>query len=68
MLLLGHLDVVEAKRADWTRDPFTLIEENGYFYGRGTSDMKAMRRHLGRHPDPLQDRAATTPSAPSSWR
>ena len=42
MLLLGHLDVVEAKRQDWTRDPFTLIEENGYFYGRGTSDMKAM--------------------------
>jgi acetylornithine deacetylase/succinyl-diaminopimelate desuccinylase-like protein len=42
MLLLGHLDVVEAKRADWTRDPFSLIEENGYFYGRGTSDMKAM--------------------------
>src|SRR5579872_2393867 len=41
MLLLGHLDVVEAKRADWTRDPFTLIEEKGYFYGRGTSDMKA---------------------------
>src|ERR1700678_850314 len=42
MLLLGHLDVVEAKREDWTRDPFTLIEENGYFYGRGTSDMKAI--------------------------
>ena len=42
MLLLGHLDVVEAKRADWTRDPFTLIEENGYFYGRGTADMKGM--------------------------
>jgi acetylornithine deacetylase/succinyl-diaminopimelate desuccinylase-like protein len=42
MLLLGHLDVVEAKRADWTRDPFKLIDENGYFYGRGTSDMKAM--------------------------
>jgi acetylornithine deacetylase/succinyl-diaminopimelate desuccinylase-like protein len=42
LLLLGHLDVVEAKRADWSRDPFTLIEENGYFYGRGTSDMKAM--------------------------
>jgi acetylornithine deacetylase/succinyl-diaminopimelate desuccinylase-like protein len=42
MLLLGHLDVVEAKREDWVRDPFTLIEENGYFYGRGTSDMKAM--------------------------
>jgi acetylornithine deacetylase/succinyl-diaminopimelate desuccinylase-like protein len=42
MLLLGHLDVVEAKREDWPRDPFTLIEENGYFYGRGTSDMKAL--------------------------
>src|ERR1700722_5688164 len=42
MLLLGPPAVVEAKRADWTRDPFTFIEENGYFYGRGTSDMKAM--------------------------
>ncbi|HLY79399.1 MAG TPA: M20/M25/M40 family metallo-hydrolase [Caulobacteraceae bacterium] len=42
MLLLGHLDVVEAKRADWTRDPFVLIEENGYFYGRGTADMKVI--------------------------
>ena len=42
ILLLVHLDVVEAKREDWTRDPFTLIEENGYFYARGTSDMKAM--------------------------
>ena len=42
MLLLGHLDVVEAKRSDWTRDPFTFIEENGNFYGRGVADMKAM--------------------------
>jgi len=42
MLLLGHLDVVEAKREDWVRDPFKLIEENGYFYGRGTSDMKSI--------------------------
>jgi acetylornithine deacetylase/succinyl-diaminopimelate desuccinylase-like protein len=42
MLLLGHLDVVEAKREDWTRDPFVLIEENGYFFGRGAADMKAM--------------------------
>jgi len=41
VLLLGHLDVVEARRADWTRDPFTLIEENGFFYGRGAADMKA---------------------------
>jgi acetylornithine deacetylase/succinyl-diaminopimelate desuccinylase-like protein len=42
MLLLGHLDVVEAKREDWVRDPFTLIEENGYFYGRGAADMKSV--------------------------
>jgi acetylornithine deacetylase/succinyl-diaminopimelate desuccinylase-like protein len=42
MLLLGHLDVVTAKREDWTRDPYKMVEENGYFYGRGTSDMKAM--------------------------
>jgi acetylornithine deacetylase/succinyl-diaminopimelate desuccinylase-like protein len=41
VLLLGHLDVVEARREDWTRDPFTLVEESGYFYGRGTADMKA---------------------------
>jgi acetylornithine deacetylase/succinyl-diaminopimelate desuccinylase-like protein len=41
MMLLAHIDVVEANRADWTRDPFTLIEENGYFYARGTVDDKA---------------------------
>src|SRR6185312_14394681 len=35
VLLLGHLDVVEARREDWTRDPFVLVEENGYFFGRG---------------------------------
>lgn len=38
--LSGHMDVVAAKRSDWTRDPFTLIQENGYLYGRGTADMK----------------------------
>lgn len=42
MLLLAHIDVVEAKREDWTRDPFTLIEEDGYFYARGAVDDKAM--------------------------
>jgi acetylornithine deacetylase/succinyl-diaminopimelate desuccinylase-like protein len=41
LLLLAHIDVVEAKRADWTRDPFTLVEEDGYFYARGASDDKA---------------------------
>jgi acetylornithine deacetylase/succinyl-diaminopimelate desuccinylase-like protein len=42
LLLLAHLDVVEAKREDWEREPFKLIEENGYFYARGASDDKAM--------------------------
>jgi acetylornithine deacetylase/succinyl-diaminopimelate desuccinylase-like protein len=42
IMLLGHLDVVEAKREDWERDPFKLVEENGYFYGRGASDDKSM--------------------------
>src|SRR3989344_6094496 len=41
ILLLAHIDVVEAKREDWTRDPFTLVEEDGYFYGRGASDDKS---------------------------
>ena len=40
MLILGHMDVVEAKRADWKYDPFGFREEGGYFLGRGTSDMK----------------------------
>jgi acetylornithine deacetylase/succinyl-diaminopimelate desuccinylase-like protein len=42
LLLLGHIDTVEAKREDWTRDPFKLVEEGGYFYARGASDDKAM--------------------------
>jgi acetylornithine deacetylase/succinyl-diaminopimelate desuccinylase-like protein len=41
ILLLAHIDVVEAKREEWTRDPFVLVEENGYFYARGASDDKA---------------------------
>lgn len=41
MLLLAHIDVVEAKREDWTRDPFKLVEENGNFYARGAVDDKA---------------------------
>src|SRR4051812_32837834 len=41
ILLAAHLDVVEAKKADWTHDPFVLREENGYFLGRGAEDNKA---------------------------
>jgi acetylornithine deacetylase/succinyl-diaminopimelate desuccinylase-like protein len=40
VLLIGHLDVVEARREDWTTDPFQFVEKDGYFYGRGTQDMK----------------------------
>src|SRR5215467_1796092 len=41
VLFIGHLDVVEARREDWSSDPFLFLEKDGYFYGRGTEDMKA---------------------------
>jgi acetylornithine deacetylase/succinyl-diaminopimelate desuccinylase-like protein len=41
VLFIGHLDVVEARREDWTVDPFQFLEKDGYFYGRGTEDMKS---------------------------
>jgi acetylornithine deacetylase/succinyl-diaminopimelate desuccinylase-like protein len=40
ILIIGHLDVVEAKREDWSTDPFKFVEKDGYFYARGTQDMK----------------------------
>ena len=40
ILLMGHMDVVEAKPEDWSVDPFKMIEKDGYYYGRGTTDMK----------------------------
>jgi acetylornithine deacetylase/succinyl-diaminopimelate desuccinylase-like protein len=40
ILLISHLDVVEANKQDWTTDPFRLVEKDGYFYGRGTMDIK----------------------------
>ena len=46
ILGIAHIDVVEAKREDWVRDPFTLIEEKGYFYARGAADDKAMAATL----------------------
>src|SRR6188472_3519177 len=42
MVLMAHLDVVEARREDWSFDPFVLAEKDGYFYGRGTADDKTM--------------------------
>src|SRR5882757_10359179 len=41
ILFIGHLDVVEARREDWSVDPFQFIEKDGFFYGRGTQDDKA---------------------------
>jgi acetylornithine deacetylase/succinyl-diaminopimelate desuccinylase-like protein len=41
VLFIGHLDVVEARREDWTTDPFQFLEKDGFFYGRGTEDMKS---------------------------
>src|SRR6478735_1448809 len=42
MILMAHIDVVEARREDWTTDPFKLVEKDGYYYGRGTGDDKYM--------------------------
>ncbi|MGE5187112.1 MAG: M20/M25/M40 family metallo-hydrolase [Acidobacteriota bacterium] len=42
MILMAHIDVVDARREDWTTDPFKLVEKDGYFYGRGTGDDKYM--------------------------
>jgi acetylornithine deacetylase/succinyl-diaminopimelate desuccinylase-like protein len=42
VMLLAHLDVVEASREDWARDPFKLVEEGGFFYARGAADDKSM--------------------------
>ncbi|HEY0767995.1 MAG TPA: M20/M25/M40 family metallo-hydrolase [Steroidobacteraceae bacterium] len=60
VLLIGHLDVVEARREDWSSDPFKLSEKDGFFYGRGTLDMKSQdaimaaalirMKHEGWHP------------------
>lgn len=46
ILLLAHMDVVPALRSDWERDPFTLVEENGFFFGRGSLDNKAGLVHI----------------------
>ncbi len=46
MILMAHIDVVEARREDWSTDPFTLVEKDGYYYGRGTGDDKFMAAAL----------------------
>ena len=56
VLLIGHLDVVEARREDWTTDPFQFIEKDGYYYGRGTSDMKDGDAIMSATLDPHEER------------
>ena len=56
ILLLAHTDVVEAKREDWTVDPFLFLEKDGYFYGRGTADDKAQAAVWVANLHPLQAR------------
>ncbi len=60
ILLMAHIDVVEANRKDWKRDPFKLVEEGGYFYARGARTTKPWRRS-GPTPYPLQERKLQTP-------
>src|SRR5258708_27904677 len=54
ILLLSHIDVVEAKREDWSVDPFTFLERDGVFYGRGTMDVKDGSPTLPAPPRPPQ--------------
>ena len=68
ILLLAHLDVVEAKREDWTYDPFKFTETDGYFYGRGTQDQKGGAATLATTLAAPEGREATFPTATSSSR
>jgi acetylornithine deacetylase/succinyl-diaminopimelate desuccinylase-like protein len=67
LLLLAHIDVVEANREDWERDPFKLVEENGMFYARGASDDKAMAASFVNNML-LYKKKSCRSSATSSWR
>jgi len=68
ILLLAHIDVVEANREDWSLDPFTLTEKDGYFYGRGTADDKAQAAVWVAKPDPVPARGLSAGPGHSSWR
>ena len=67
VLLIGHLDVVEARREDWTTDPFKFIEKDGYFFGRGTQDMKSGDAIMMATLIRLRKRVSSL-RATSSWR
>ena len=67
ILIIAHLDVVEARRKDWTTDPFQLVEKDGYFYGRGTQDMKSQDAIVVTNLIHFKKKA-TGPIATSFWR
>ena len=67
LLLLAHLDVVEARREDWSTDPFTLVEKDGFYYGRGTGDDKAMAA-IWIATLIASSASTSSPIATSSWR
>ena len=68
VLLIGHLDVVEARREDWTTDPYKFTEKDGYYYGRGTQDMKDGDAIMIGHADPAEAGTAFAAIATSFWR
>ena len=69
ILLLAHLDVVEAKPADWSVDPFKLLEKDGYFYGRGTGDDKFMAAAFVANLSATSKRVSSpTATLSSRWR
>ena len=61
VLFIAHLDVVEARREDWSMDPFVLTEKDGYFYGRGTLDV---RRAARRRSSPRSSACARSSGCP----
>ena len=66
ILILAHMDVVEAQPSDWTTDPFKLVEKDGYFYGRGAGDDKGGLVAVDRRADEAQGRQASSRTATSS--
>ena len=63
VLFIGHLDVVEARREDWTTDPFQFVEKDGFFYGRGTDDMKDGDAHPRHQFHPPEEGELSSPIA-----
>ena len=68
VLLLAHIDVVEAKREDWERDPFKLVEEDGFFYGARLGRRQVHGGGVRRLDGPLRSERLPAGARRSSWR